>query len=99
MKSTITCLLILALVVPAWARQRTPQEQARKIAFGSRVVIEMKNRHAVEGRLGEITETQFILEPLTSGAGSSKEVLFQDVSNIRSIEPTKKEVLLRPLHF
>lgn len=59
----------------------------------------MKNRHAVEGRLGKITKTQFTLEPLTPGAESSKELLFQDVSNIRSIEPTKKEALLRPLQF
>jgi preprotein translocase subunit YajC len=97
MKSTIACLLILTLVIPAEARERTPQEQAKKIAIGSKVVAEMKKGGGFEGRLGTVTETQFTLEPLTSGKGSRREILFQDVSKIRSVETGKKEILLKPL--
>jgi hypothetical protein len=49
MKSTVTCLLVLALVVPAWARQRTPQEQARRMPRGSRIQVELKARQIVQG--------------------------------------------------
>jgi hypothetical protein len=46
-----------------------------------------------------VTETRFTLEPLTPGSGPRMELLFQDVSKIRSIEPTKKDALLEPLVF
>jgi hypothetical protein len=95
MKSTITLVLILALVVPASARERTPLEQAKKISRGSAVRVDMKNQHAVAGRLGEVTKTQFTLEPMTTG--SRQEILFQDVLMIRSIELTKTQILMWPL--
>jgi hypothetical protein len=97
MKPAITCLLILALVIPAEAREPTPLEQARRIAFGSRVKVELRTRRIVQGRLGEMMDTSFTLDPVKVGNGPGIEMLFQDVSKIRSIEPKKKATLLRPM--
>ena len=97
MKPTVAFLLILTLVIPASARERTPLEQARNIAQGSKVQVELKTGQIVRGRLGEVTETQFTLEPLNPDTGPNTELLFQDVWMVRSTEPTMKNVLLKPL--
>jgi hypothetical protein len=97
MKPTIACLLILTLVIPAEARERTPEDQARTIPIGSRVTVTLKTRKIVRGRLGEMTETSFTLDPMKAGSGPGLEMLFQDISKLRSIEPTKKASLLRPM--
>jgi hypothetical protein len=94
MKS-IAWLLALILIVPAEAREQTPQEQARKIPRGSRIQVDLKTHRIVSGRLGQITETQLSLEPLNPASGSENTYLFQDVSKIHSIEP--KPVLIRTL--
>jgi hypothetical protein len=88
-------LLALILIVPAEARERTPQEQAKKVTPGSRIHVHLKTGRLVGGRLGEITETQFSLEPQNPGGGSATTYLFQDVSEIRSAEP--KPVWIRTL--
>jgi hypothetical protein len=94
MKSPIACLLILALVVPASARDQTPLEQARGIAFGSKIQVELKTRQIVRGRLGQMTDTSFTLDPAKVGGGPGIEMLFQDVSEIRSVESKKKQKLM-----
>jgi hypothetical protein len=91
MKSTLAYLLILLLVVPASARQRTPQEQAKRIAPCSRVVVELKSGRSYFGQLGEVTDTKLTLEP------QPRELTFQDISRIRSVEPGRKEIVLKPL--
>ena len=95
MKPTVACLLILTLVIPAGASERTPEDQARTIPIGSRVTVTLKNRKIVWGRLGEMTDTSFILDPVIAGSGPGIEMLFQDVSKIRSSK--KKATLLRPM--
>jgi hypothetical protein len=87
----------LLLITSAQARERTPLEQARRIARGSRVQVELKTRRIVWGRLRQMTDTSFTLDPVKVGGGLGIEMLFQDVSQIRSDEPTIKDVLLRPL--
>jgi len=85
MKYALACLLILTLVVPGEARERTPLEQAKKIAPGSRVVITLKNKQIVAGRLGERTEDAFTLQPFVAGE-LDRVVLFQDVHKITRIK-------------
>ena len=82
-------LLFLILIVPAEARERTPQEQAKRIAPCSRVVVELKSGRSYFGQLGEVTDTKLVLEP------QPRELMFQDISRIRSVEP--KPVWLRTL--
>ena len=77
MKSIISCLLVLSFVIPASGRERTPLEQARNIAQGSKVKVELKTGQIVWGRLGEVTETQLTLEPLHPDTGPNTELLFQ----------------------
>jgi len=85
MKYGLACLLILTLVFPAEARERTPLEQAKKIKLGSRVVVYLKNNQIAEGRLGEPTGDRFTLQPFVAG-DLDRVVLFQDVQKITRIK-------------
>ena len=100
MKHAVTCLLILALVIPAEARERTPLEQARRIDRGSKVVVKMNDKQILRGRLGEVSQDHFTLEPLVPGSWSNREVLFQDVRKIGSVKEkwTLEEILLLPVY-
>src|SRR6266849_6264094 len=84
-------LVFTSALIPAAARERTLQEQARKIHRGSKVMVQMKNKNTVVGRLVEVTQTNFTLELATPG-GSRRNLLFQDVSNIRRIREMPKVV-------
>ena len=79
MKST-AWLLVLILIVPAEARERTPMEQAKKIPLGSEVVVSLKDKQVFSGRLGEVGQDGFTLQPFA--AGEDRVVLFQDVKKI-----------------
>jgi hypothetical protein len=98
MKSTIACLLILALVVPAFGRQRTPQDQLRKLSRGSSVTVTLKDKRILTGYLSEIAPDRFLLGASVPGDWSG-EVLLQDVANIRENKPrlSIKEILLVPV--
>jgi len=97
MKHAVACLLILTLVIPAEARQRTPQEQVTKIPLGSLVLVQMKDGQVVKGRLREATSTQFTLEPTTPQNAPRQTFLFDDV---RSIElPKTQRYPSSPLEF
>jgi hypothetical protein len=95
MKHAVACLLILTLVIPAGASERTPRDQARTTPIGSRVTVTLKTRKIVRGRLREMTDTSFTLDQVIAGSGPGIEMLFQDVSKIRS--PKKKATFLRPM--
>jgi hypothetical protein len=99
MKSTITCLLILSFVIPASARERTPEEQAKKIRRGSRVVVTLKDKQTLKGRLGELRQDRFMLEPDVPGTSSNRELLFQDIRKIGRVKEklTLKDALLLPV--
>jgi hypothetical protein len=88
---SMALVLISTVMMPVDARDLTPQEQANKIHRGSEVMVQMKNRNTVVGRLVEVTQTSFSLELRTPG-GSRRNLLFQDVSNIRHIRETPKAV-------
>jgi hypothetical protein len=98
MKSTVTCLLIVSLVVPASARERTPLEQAKKIALGSRVVVTLKDKQIRAGYLSEIAQDRLTLGVSFQGDWSG-ELLFQDVESVRQYKArwTIKEILLIPV--
>jgi hypothetical protein len=92
-----TWLLALTLIVPAEARHQTPKEQATKIPLGSLVLVQMKTGQGVNGRLREVTSTEFTLEPLTPQNAPRQTFLFDDV---RSIEPPKTQRFPRsPVEF
>src|SRR5205814_7327328 len=84
MKSTVTCLLILTRVGPGEARERTPLEQVKKIKPGTWVVVTLQDNTTLKGRLGQVAQDRFILEPLVPGSWPSRELLFQDVRKIGS---------------
>jgi hypothetical protein len=100
MKPSIACFLILSLVISASAREQTPLQQAQKIAPGSKVVVKLKDKRTLKGRLGEVTQDRFALEPLAPGSSSGVVVFFQDVRKIDRAkvlpEPVKK-VLMVPV--
>jgi hypothetical protein len=81
MKPRLACLLILALVMPAYARERTPLEQARKIPVGSEVVVTLRDKQAFSGLLGELSENSLTLRPFVPGQ-ADRLVHFQDVKKI-----------------
>ena len=102
MKSAIACLLTLTLVIPVSARERTPLEQAQRIPVGSEVVISLKDKQVLTGRLGELNENSLTLRPFVPGE-TDRLVLFQDVKKItQRKEPSALhniavDILLAPL--
>jgi hypothetical protein len=84
-------LVLISTLVPAFARERTLQEQAKKIHHGSNVMVQLKNRNTVFGRLIGVTDSNLTLE-LASPSGLRRDLLFQDVSSIRQIRQMPKVV-------
>jgi len=82
---------MLALVIPASARERKPEDRIRKLKLGSRVVVTLKDKETLKGRLGKVTQDQFTLKPLAPASWSSREILFQD---IRDILPEREHSIL-----
>jgi hypothetical protein len=101
----MACLLILALVVPAFARERTPLEQAEKIKPGSMVVVTLQDKTTLRGRLKQVAQDRFTVEQAASGTWSNRELLFQDVRKVavvkeystrEKVENLLEEVVLIP---
>jgi NADH:ubiquinone oxidoreductase subunit D len=84
-------LVLISTLIPVSARERTLQEQAKKIRHGSKVMVQLKSRNTVVGRLVEVTDSNLILELATPG-GARRDLLFQDVSSIRHIKEMPKPV-------
>ena len=84
-------LVLISTLIPLSARERTLQEQVKKIHHGSKVEVQLKNRNTVFGRLVEVTDSNLTLE-LATPSGSRRDLLFQDVSSIRQYRGTPKPV-------
>ena len=87
----------LLLITSAEARERTPLEQAKRIPRGSKVTVVLKDQNVVRGRLGQVTETQFTLEPVKAGVGTQTDILFRDVWKFRPRKSQKLKLLLVPV--
>jgi hypothetical protein len=85
-------LVLISILMPVFARERTLQEQAKKIHHGSNVMVQMKNRNTVFGRLVGVTDSNLTLEIATTGGLRIRDLLFQDVSSIRQIRDMPKLV-------
>lgn len=83
MKALISCILILLLAAPGYARELTPTEQAGKIKLGAKIEVTLQSNEVLEGRLGPLTNTGFSVEPMKSGAGTARTLEFQDVKRVR----------------
>jgi hypothetical protein len=99
MKPTLACLLILALVIPASARDRTPLEQAQKITPGSRVKVTLKSRETIMAILLDVKQDTVTVRAWRQGDWPDRELPFQA---IQKITPSKdhssaKEALLLPV--
>ena len=86
-RKLVVSLLLLAIAAPVLPAEQTPQEKANRIRRGSRVEVKLKTIGIVRGRLEEVTDAQFSLGPLRPGSAPRSQFLFQDVTEIRSIEP------------
>ena len=81
--------LALLLVSGLEARDRTVEEQARKIPSGSEVIVILTNKQTLNGRMGAITGDRFQLQSFVAGK-PDREVLFQDVGKLRQVkEPSR----------
>jgi hypothetical protein len=91
-------LLILTLVIPAEARELTPEDRIRKLKLGSSFVVTLKDKQTLKGRLGQVAQGRFTLEPLVPGSPGGRVVLFQDVRKVGSAKALAiKDVLLVPV--
>jgi hypothetical protein len=72
-------------------------QHARKIPRGAPVRIQLKTHQKVEGRLGEVTETQLRLEPFNPGTAPASSYSFQDISKIRSTERKPRKTWVKVL--
>jgi small nuclear ribonucleoprotein (snRNP)-like protein len=48
---------LISTLIPLSGRERTLQEQAKKIRHGSKVMVQLKNRNTVFGRLVGVTDS------------------------------------------
>jgi len=85
MKRFLAWLLLLTLITSAEARERTLPERARRIARGSKVVVTLKDKQFLRGRLGGVAQDRFTLEPVVAGDWPDRELLFQDVQDVLKI--------------
>jgi len=86
MKYALACLLILTLVVPGEARERTPLEQAKKINLGSMVVVTLQDKTTLKGRLKQVAQDRLTLEQPAPRAWSDRELLLQDVRKVAVVK-------------
>jgi small nuclear ribonucleoprotein (snRNP)-like protein len=84
-------LVLISTLIPVSAQERTLQEQAQKIHHGSKVMVQLKNRNTVFGRLVGVTDSNLTLE-LATPNGSRRDLLFQDVSSIRHIREMPRPI-------
>jgi small nuclear ribonucleoprotein (snRNP)-like protein len=84
-------LVLTSILVPVSAQERTLQEQAKKIRHGSKVMVQLKNRNTVFGRLVGVTDSNLTLE-LATPNGSRRDLLFQDVSSIRHVREMPRPI-------
>ena len=96
-RKCVVWLLLLAMATPALPAERTLLQQARKIKSGSPVRIELKTHKVVEGRLGEVTETQLRLQPFNPGSVPVSSYDLQDIAKIRSTERKPKRAWVKAL--
>jgi 2-phospho-L-lactate transferase/gluconeogenesis factor (CofD/UPF0052 family) len=64
---------------------------SKEIHHGSKVMVQLKNRNTVFGRLVGVTDSNLKLE-LATPSGSRRDLLFQDVLSIRHIREMPKPV-------
>jgi hypothetical protein len=102
MKHALSCLLILTLVIPAEARERTPPEQAKKVKPGTWVVVTLQDNTTFISRLRQVMQDRLTLEQPDSRGWSSRDLSFQDVRKITvvkgnsTVEKVIDEVVMIP---
>lgn len=102
MKYGLACLLILTLVFPAEARERTPLEQARKAKPGTWVVVTLQDNTTFISRLRQVAQDRLTLEQPDSRGWSSRELSLQAVRKIAvvkrssTVEKVIDEVVMIP---
>ena len=86
MKHAVACLLILTLVIPASARERTLLEQAKKIAPGTMVAVRLKDGQLLTGYLRDVGRDRLMLGVTTSAGWSERDLSFQEIQNIAIVK-------------
>jgi hypothetical protein len=87
LRTTLTCILIAALItgaVPAAAAGPAVAEQIAKLKAGRRVTVALKSGETLKGRLGAVAADQFTLEPANPAYGVARMVRFDEA---RSVKP------------
>jgi len=86
MKQLIALALILLLALPAFGRERTPEQQVRRARLGSAIEATLIGGEKLKGRMGSVSAASFILEPEHSGRGTSRTIPFDQVLRIHGTE-------------
>ena len=87
----LPALLLFSTLVSVQAKDLELTRQYRKLHRGSHVLVFIRNRSSVVGRVAAVTDTQLALEPINAG-GSPQYFLFGDIFSIRRIRDVPKPV-------
>jgi hypothetical protein len=83
-RSVIAWILVVLLAVPALGRERTPEEQARRISPGTEIEVTLGTGELLRGRMGSISSAGFVIEILKRNQGTSRTVALSEVRIIRA---------------
>jgi hypothetical protein len=79
--------------------QRTPivAAQVAKIAVGSEIEVRLLNKEKLRGRLGEVSDTGFILLIPAGTASTKRNLAFDEVKSVRLVTTRRPSGLAFPL--
>ena len=85
---------VLILTLPAFGRDRTPQEEVRRIKAGAPIEVSLVSGELLRGRMGGVSNTGFAMEPVKVDQGKSRTVEYTEVRRIRGTRHTTRNVVV-----
>jgi len=91
----LVSMILSILLMPghSFSGPQTPDAkvQAGKIKPGRKIAVELRSGEQVRGRMGQISDSGFNVEPLKAGAGMTRTIAFDQVE---SLKPVKSHIAI-----
>ena len=94
MRRLIAWSLMMLLAPAAFGRDRTPEEQVRRIKAGAPIEVSLLSGERLTGRMGSVSPTTFVMEPVQADQGKSRTVEYTEVRLVRGTRHAVRHVVL-----
>ncbi|MBZ5593382.1 MAG: hypothetical protein LAP39_14160 [Acidobacteriia bacterium] len=88
-------MILSVLLMPGYSfgGQQTPsvKVQAAKIKGGAKIAVRLQSGEQIRGRMGQISDSGFNVEPLKAGKGMTRTIAFDQVESLR---PVKSHIVI-----